>query len=80
MKRQALLPWIGLPNILAQRDLVPELIQAQATPENLAEALDKLLRDEGARQAQIDEFRIQRTRLKRDTPRLIAQALRPFLT
>ena len=80
MKRQALLPWIGLPNILAQRDLVPEIIQARATPENLAEALDKLLRDEGARQAQIDEFRIQRSRLKRDTPRLIARALRPFLT
>lgn len=80
MKRQALLPWIGLPNILAQRDLVPELIQERATPENLAEALGKLLGDESARQAQIDEFQIQRTRLKRDTPRLIVQALRPFLT
>jgi lipid-A-disaccharide synthase len=79
MKRQALLPWIGLPNILARRDLVPEVIQDQATPEALAEALEKLLADPAARQAQIEEFRIQRQRLRRDTPRLIAQALGPFL-
>ncbi len=79
MKRQALLPWIGLPNILAKRDLVPEILQERATPENLANALRGLLEDEDARQAQIEEFRIQRARLRRDTPRLIAQALRPFL-
>jgi lipid-A-disaccharide synthase len=79
MRRQALLPWIGLPNILAGRGVVPEIIQKQATPEALAAALGELLADEGARQAQVDEFRIQRARLKRDTPRLIAQALAPFL-
>jgi lipid-A-disaccharide synthase len=80
MKRQALLPWIGLPNILAGRGVVPEIIQDQATPEALAAGLGRLLSDNDARQAQIDEFRIQRARLKRDTPRLIADALRPFLT
>lgn len=79
MKRQALLPWIGLPNILAHRDLVPEIIQDRATPEALAAGLERLLADADARQAQIDEFRIQRQRLRRDTPRLIAQALAPFL-
>jgi lipid-A-disaccharide synthase len=79
MKRQAMLPWVGLPNIMAGRELVPEILQNRATPENLAEALGKLLADADARQAQIDEFRIQRARLKRDTPRLIAQALRPLL-
>jgi lipid-A-disaccharide synthase len=79
MKRQALLPWIGLPNILAGRDLVPEIIQDQATPEALANALLALLDDPAARQTQIDEFRIQRGHLKRDTPRLIVEALRPFL-
>ena len=74
-----MLPWVGLPNIMAGRELVPEILQNRATPENLAEALGKLLADADARQAQIDEFRIQRARLKRDTPRLIAQALRPLL-
>lgn len=79
MKRQALLPWIGLPNILAGRDVVPEILQDQATPEALARALETLLQDDGARHAQLEEFAVQRARLKRDTPRLIAQALRPFL-
>ena len=79
MKRQALLPWIGLPNILANRSVVPEIYQDQANPAALAAAVAKLLADEEARQAQIDEFQIQRARLRRDTPRLIAQALRPFL-
>lgn len=79
MKRQALQPWVGLPNILAQRALVPELLQDQATEANLCQALIPLLDNRTARQAQIDEFEIQRARLKRDTPTLIAQALRPFL-
>lgn len=79
MKRQALLPWIGLPNILAGEDIVPELVQHQATPSALAGALDRLLSDKAAMGAQIDAFRVQRARLKRDTPALIAQALRPFL-
>ena len=79
MKRQALQPWVGLPNIMAKKDLVPEILQDQATAEKLAEALGKLLQDEDARQAQQDEFAIQRSRLKRDTPALIAKALRPFL-
>jgi lipid-A-disaccharide synthase len=79
MKRQALQPWIGLPNILAGRDLVPEILQDQATPEALSQALEKLLGDAAARRAQTEEFALQRARLRRDTPRLIAQALGPFL-
>ena len=80
MKRQALLPWIGLPNILADRTVVPELLQDHATPEALSQAITELLQDPSARDAQIEEFRIQRALLKRDTPRLIAAAIRPFLT
>ena len=79
MKRQALLPWIGLPNILAGRAVVPEILQDQATPEALARAIQELLTNKAARDAQIEEFRLQRARLKRDTPRLIAEAIRPFL-
>ena len=35
--------WFALPNILADRMLVPELIQKDATPERVAKALDELL-------------------------------------
>jgi lipid-A-disaccharide synthase len=45
MRRMAYQPWIGLPNILAQRFIVPELLQDAATPEALAEALWTQLHD-----------------------------------
>ncbi len=80
MKRQALLPWIGLPNILAERTVVPEILQDQATPEALGQAIEVLLADSEARMAQIEAFRVQRARLKRDTPRLIANTVRSLLT
>jgi lipid-A-disaccharide synthase len=38
MKRQAYLPYVGLPNILSQEFIVPELLQEAATPQALASA------------------------------------------
>ncbi|MEJ2563528.1 MAG: hypothetical protein P8Z42_12705 [Anaerolineales bacterium] len=43
------LEWFSLPNILADRGLVPELIQDEATPENLALAAETWLDDSDAR-------------------------------
>lgn len=45
MKRMAYLPYVGLPNVLAGRFVVPEILQEQATPENLAAALINLYED-----------------------------------
>ena len=39
MRRMGYLPYVGLPNILAGRFVVPEFIQDDATPDNLAQAL-----------------------------------------
>ncbi|MCL2076358.1 MAG: lipid-A-disaccharide synthase [Betaproteobacteria bacterium] len=39
MKRRAYLPYVGLPNILAGREVVPELLQDAATPTAITEAL-----------------------------------------
>lgn len=39
MKRMGYLPYVGLPNILAGQFVIPEFIQEDATPENLAQAL-----------------------------------------
>jgi lipid-A-disaccharide synthase len=80
MRRQALQPWIGLPNIMAGEWVVPEIIQNQATAEALSHALDHLLSSNEARERQIASFQQQRARLKRNTPALIAQAIQPFLT
>lgn len=39
MKRKAYLPYVGLPNILAGEFIVPELLQNDATPEALGDAV-----------------------------------------
>lgn len=44
-KRLVYLPYVGLPNVLAGRFVVPEILQDDATPEKLAEALVQLYED-----------------------------------
>ncbi|HEY4128173.1 MAG TPA: lipid-A-disaccharide synthase [Gammaproteobacteria bacterium] len=44
---------VSLPNLLAERDLVPEFMQARANPEELGPAVLKLLDDKQARDMQI---------------------------
>lgn len=45
MKRMAYLPYVGLPNVLAGRFVVPEVLQEDANPEKLAEQLLALYAD-----------------------------------
>ncbi len=45
MRRMAYLPYVGLPNVLAGKFVVPEFIQDDASPENLAQALLNLYAD-----------------------------------
>ena len=45
LKRMRYQAFVGLPNILAGKFLVPELLQHDATPQNLANASLKLLND-----------------------------------
>jgi lipid-A-disaccharide synthase len=48
------LPYVGLPNILAGRQVAPEYLQNEATPSNLAKALRRIL--DGAGEEQIAIF------------------------
>lgn len=75
MKRLATTKWIGLPNILAQCEIVPEYIQAEATPEKLSLAMAKLISDEKLRQRQLTAFRAQYKALKQDASELAADAI-----
>ena len=45
VSRRLLLPWVGLPNILAGKFVVPEMLQEDATAENLAQAAANLYDD-----------------------------------
>ena len=51
LKRLVKSPYVSLPNLLAQRMLVPELLQDAATPDALAQTLLPLL-DNGDEQTQ----------------------------
>lgn len=46
MRRMKYQPWVGLPNILAGRFVVPEFLQDDATPDNLAQALGNLVENQ----------------------------------
>lgn len=68
-------PWVGLPNILAQEFVVPELLQDAATPQALAEELWKQLDDSAYRKRLHQRFTDMHHALLRDTATESAQAV-----
>ena len=79
MRRMGYLPYIGLPNILAGEFVVPELLQHDATPENLAQALHNALRDGVVRARLPQRFAAIHRQLKCDTAEQAARAVLPLL-
>jgi len=79
MKRLAYLPWVGLPNILCKETLVPELLQDDATPEKLAEAVGAWMDDKAAREALETRFMALHQSLRQDTARKAADAIVPLV-
>lgn len=79
MKRMAYLPWVGLPNILCNESLVPELLQDDAIPEKLADALDRWLLDPAGCRALEDRFTELHLSLRQNTAEKAAAAILPYL-
>ncbi|WCM95378.1 lipid-A-disaccharide synthase [Acidovorax sp. NCPPB 2350] len=80
MRRKQLQPWVGLPNILSGEFVVPELIQDAATPSALAAAVLQWLDAPAAtREALSRRFTALHEELRRDTPRLAADAIQKIL-
>ncbi len=73
------LPWISLPNVLAGRFVVPEILQDDATAPNLAQALANLLRDKEVRSRQVGVFERLYRELRRDAACRAADAVMPLL-
>jgi len=80
MKRQKLQPWVGLPNILCQDFLVPELLQERATPVAMAEAVLDWLTEPAKIQSLQKRFTQLHQTLLRDTPHLAAHAIQKVLS
>ena len=77
--RRRILPYVGLPNILAGEFIVPELLQADATPANLAQALGNLLDSKSARDGLHDRFARLHASLACGHDERVVQALEPYL-
>lgn len=76
LKRMVKSPYVSLPNLLAQRVLVPELLQDAATPEALARTLAPLVVDGSEQTEHFDQ--IHRT-LRRDASNQAADAVLALL-
>lgn len=72
-------PYIALPNLLAGKQLVPEYIQHEATPEKLCDALLKLFNDEQANREQAQAFLNIHKELKQSASERAAQAVLELL-
>ncbi|MDA8128136.1 MAG: lipid-A-disaccharide synthase [Betaproteobacteria bacterium] len=79
MRKKALLPWIGLPNILAREFVVPERVQEAATAENLANDALAWLEDAPRREAVAERFHAMHLSLRQDASARIAETVAPYL-
>lgn len=79
-KRKQYLPYAGLPNILAGKFVVPELLQSDATPENLAQALLNLVANKEVVTELEERFSDLHLMLKQGAAKKAAQAVIPYLS
>lgn len=79
LKRMSYLPYVGLPNILAQQFVVPELLQRDATPEKLAETLLKLVQDKAGCKKIRSEFMHMHKSLRQNSEEKAAKAILGYL-
>ncbi len=75
VKRKLKLPYVGLPNILCGRFVVPELLQHEATAENLANMMLQHYADPLYRAWLEQEFTVLHRTLRADSALLAAQAV-----
>ena len=80
MKRQGYLPYVGLPNILTGDFVVPELLQDDATPEKLADAVLNWLAHPNKVSELKERFAQMHETLRRPTGLLVAQAVAQTIT
>ncbi len=79
MRRRAYLPYIGLPNILAGRFVVPELVQEEATPAALARETLAWFDDPLRQFETIEAFKTLHASLRQNATLRIADAVSPYL-
>lgn len=79
MKGKKLQPWVGLPNILCQSFVVPELLQDKATPDAMAQGVLAWLDQPEQVHELTQRFTDLHDQLLRDTPTLSSHAIESLL-
>jgi lipid-A-disaccharide synthase len=79
MRRLLIQDFVSLPNLLAGREVVPEILQEQATAENLANALNERLEDEKLIHQLQETFLFIHKQLKRGADEQAALAIMNLL-
>ncbi|MES2553447.1 MAG: lipid-A-disaccharide synthase [Pseudomonadota bacterium] len=79
LKRMNYLPYVGLPNVLANRFVVPELLQKDATPEKLSEATLAMASDKALLADIRQEFTRIHESLRQNTDEKAAQVILSYL-
>ena len=80
LSRMVQAPHVALPNLLARRELVPELLQNAATPEALGAAALSQLEDTSKREQLIDAFTELHLTLRQNADEQAAKAVAALLT
>jgi lipid-A-disaccharide synthase len=73
LKRMNYLPWVGLPNILAKRFIVPELLQDDATPDKLANTMMEMMGNQSLLEEISEEFLVIHKTLKQNSAETAAK-------
>ncbi|WP_340679601.1 lipid-A-disaccharide synthase [Paraglaciecola sp.] len=71
--------YFALPNVLADEKLIPELLQEEVNPQNIAELLLPMLKDQNVQQALHDKFMKLHLSLRKDADAQAANAVLSLL-
>ncbi len=75
ISRMLKVPYVSLPNLLAGEELVPELLQSEATVENLAEGLLAMLQEPQRYKRVTERFTELHKKLRRDASSIAADTV-----
>ncbi|MFM7482302.1 MAG: lipid-A-disaccharide synthase [Candidatus Methylopumilus sp.] len=79
LKRMRYLPYVSLPNILLKKFLVPELLQDDATPENITNKTIEIFRDVAYRKNLLNQFLKIHHQLKQNTSERLNRVILRFI-
>ena len=79
LKRMQYLPYVSLPNILLNKFFVPELLQKDATPENITNKALEILKDASYRRNLLIQFTKIHHQLKQNTSYRLNKIILKFL-